>query len=257
MCYITINSPSPTATKDGFWSGFIIMFQLNQKAFFSFFFSVSAVICAVFSITTAVLAQSSRPGWGATPYHDGPGTGVTFRVWAPNAMSVYLPGNFNSWSTTTTHLIQETTNTLPDGIWSADLAGVTNGSQYKYYFTGASTPYKNDPRARLVTAAGAGGNSIVYDPNAFNWAGDNFTNPLQNDLFIYELHIGTFPASSIPSKFVAATNKLDYLKSLGVNAVELMPIAEFGNSGSSWGYDPAQIFAADNAWSRRVWSDRH
>ena len=72
------------------------------------------------------------------------------------------------------------------------------------------------------------------------------TPPALNDLFIYELHINTFPSSASPSKFVAATNKLDYLKSLGVNAVEVMPIAEFpGNN--SWGYNPAQPFAVENA----------
>jgi 1,4-alpha-glucan branching enzyme len=59
--------------------------------------------------------------------------------------------------------------------------------------------------------------------------------------------MGTFPPNSSPSRFVAATNQLDYLKNLGINAVEVMPIAEFGNSGSSWGYDPAQLFAVDNS----------
>jgi 1,4-alpha-glucan branching enzyme len=206
-----------------------------------------ALIYGTLAFAATGFAQSSRPGWGSTPYQDAQGTGVTFRVWAPNATSVYLPGSFNNWSTSTTHLIQEQTNGDADGIWSLDLPGITNGSQYKYYFTGASTPYKNDPRARLVTTPGAGGNSIVYDPNAFNWAGDSLTPPAQNDLFIYELHMGTFPSSSVPSRFVAATNKLDYLKSLGVNAVEIMPIAEFGNTGSSWGYDPAQPFAVDNS----------
>ena len=194
-------------------------------------------------------AQSSRAGWGATPYHDAAGTGVTFRVWAPNATSVYLPGQFNGWSTTTTHLTQEQTNGATDGVWSLDLAGVTNYSQYKYYFTGASTPYKNDPRARMVTQSGAAGNSIVYDPNVFNWAGDNFTNPPLNDLFVYELHIGTFydprSGSSLPGRFIDATNKLDYLKSLGVSAIEVMPIGEFSGY-SNWGYDVAQPFAADN-----------
>ena len=188
-------------------------------------------------------AQSSRPGWGATPYSDAQGTGVTFRVWAPNATSVYLPGQFNGWSTGTTHLVQETTNGVGDGIWSLDLAGVTNGSQYKYYFNG--NLWKQDPRARLVNYSGSGGNSVVYDPNAFNWAGDSLTPPALNDLFVYELHIGTFPAGSTPSKFAAATNKLDYLKSLGVNAVEVMPIAEFPGD-NSWGYNPAQPFAAEN-----------
>jgi len=210
---------------------------------------VLAFVGAALLIGPAAVAQSTRPGWGATPYHDSLGTGVTFRVWAPNATNVTLPGQFNSWSTTSTHLIQETNNGNPDGIWSLDLASATNGNQYKYYFTGASTPYKNDPRARMVTQAGSGGNSIVYDPNAFNWAGDNFTNPALNDLFVYELHIGTFydPRSgqSLPGRYLDATNKLDYLKSLGVSAIEVMPIGEFGGN-SNWGYDTAQQFAADN-----------
>ena len=201
------------------------------------------LFCVAFALANTVLAQSTRPGWGSTPYHDTQGTGVTFRVWAPNATSVYLPGNFNNWSTSTTHLTQEKTNGVGDGIWSLDQPGITNGTQYKYYFNG--NLWKQDPRARLVTWSGSSGNSIVYDPNAFNWAGDSFTNPALNDLFIYELHMGTFPSSSVPSRFLAATNKLDYLKSLGVNAVEVMPIAEFPVD-ASWGYNPAQPFAVEN-----------
>jgi 1,4-alpha-glucan branching enzyme len=202
-----------------------------------------ALVCAALSMATAVPAQSNRPGWGSTPYHDALGTGVTFRVWAPNATSVYLPGNFNNWSLNTTHLIQETNNGVGDGIWSLDLPGIANGTQYKYYLNG--NLWKQDPRARLVTWSGGSGNSIVYDPNAFNWAGDSLTPPALNDLFIYELHIGTFYTNSVSSKFVAATNKLDYLKSLGVNAVEVMPIAEFPTD-ASWGYNPAQPFAVEN-----------
>jgi 1,4-alpha-glucan branching enzyme len=200
-------------------------------------------VCIALSIAATVSAQSSRPGWGSTPYRDAQGTGVTFRVWAPNATNVYLPGQFNNWSTSTTHLIQEQANGIGDGIWSLDLPGVTNGSQYKYYFNG--NLWKQDPRARAVTYSGSGGNSIVYDPAAFNWAGDNFSPPSLNDLVIYELHIGTFPSSSTPSRFIAAANKLDYLKNLGVNAVEVMPVAEFPGD-SSWGYNPAQPFAVEN-----------
>jgi len=206
---------------------------------------VFAFVCAALSISTISHAQSNRLGWGSTPYRDALGTGVTFRVWAPNATSVYLPGQFNNWSTSATPLGKELTNGVWNGVWSADVAGVTNGSQYKYYFNG--NLWKQDPRARLVTYSGsaAGANSIVYDPNAFNWAGDNLSPPALNDLFIYELHIGTFYTNAVSSPFVAATNKLDYLKSLGVNAVEVMPIAEFpGNS--SWGYNPAQPFAVEN-----------
>jgi len=190
-------------------------------------------------------AQSSRAGWGSTPYHDGLGTGVTFRVWAPNATTVNVPGTFNGWNTSAAPLAKEMSNSVWTGVWSADVASATNGSQYKYFMTNGVGIWKQDPRARLVQYSGSGGNSIVYDPTLFNWAGDNFTNPPQSDLFIYELHIGTFPSSAVPSRFVAATNKLDYLKNLGVNAVELMPIAEFPTD-NSWGYNPAQIFAVEN-----------
>jgi 1,4-alpha-glucan branching enzyme len=160
---------------------------------------------------------------------------------------VYVPGQFNSWSTTATPLGKELTNGVPDGIWSGDVSQAVTNQQYKYYinYSGGAV-WKNDPWARWVTAAGSGGNSIIYNTTNFNWQGDSLTPPAINDLFIYEMHMGTFPSSSIPSRPLSATNKLDYLKSLGVNVVEVMPIAEFGNSGSSWGYDPAQIFAVDN-----------
>lgn len=204
---------------------------------------------SLFFLNVAAMAQSSRPGWGATPYHDSSGTGVTFRVWAPDATSVYVPGQFNSWSTTATPLEQESTNGALDGIWSADVTTATNNQQYKIYINyNGSGFYKHDPRARWVTnpGGGSGNNDIIYDPTLFNWNGDNFTNPPQNDLFIYEIHIGTFYTNGAPTKFVSATNKLAYLKSLGISAVEIMPIMEFGNSGNSWGYDPAQPFAVDN-----------
>jgi len=207
------------------------------------------LVFAAVAIAATAEAQSTHPGWGSTPYDDASGMGVTFRVWAPNATSVYVPGTFNSWSTTATPLVQEQTNGAVDGIWSADVSGVTAGSEYKYYINNNGAIWKHDPRSRWVTAAGtaSGANDIVYDPTAFNWNGDSVAAPTLNDLFIYELHMGTFPSSSAPNRFIAATNELDYLKSLGINAVEIMPIAEFGNSGNSWGYDPAQPFAVDNS----------
>src|ERR1700730_8159021 len=88
---------------------------------------------AAAAIAVTAEAQSTRPGWGSVPYHDASGTGVTFRVWAPNATSVFVPGTFNNWSTAAAPLLQERTNGSLDGIWSADVAGATNGSQYKFF----------------------------------------------------------------------------------------------------------------------------
>jgi 1,4-alpha-glucan branching enzyme len=207
------------------------------------------LLLAALTFVTSASAQSSRSGWGNTPYHGMSGTGVTFRVWAPNATSVFVPGQFNNWSTSATPLAKEMTNNLWTGVWSADVTGVLPGQQYKYFinYTGGSL-WKHDPRARLVTASGSatGANDIVYDPQAFEWKNDYLPPPAFNDLFIYELHIGTFFTNAPASKFIAATNRIAYLKSLGVNAVELLPIAEFpGND--SWGYNPAQLFAVENA----------
>lgn len=200
-------------------------------------------------LTSPASAQSSRPGWGSLPYHDASGTGVTFRVWAPNATSVSVPGQFNGWSTAANPLAKELANGVWSGVWSADVAGASVGQQYKYYIAyGGGGVWKHDPRARLVTYSGStsGANDIIYDPAAFSWNGDKLTPPSLNDLCVYELHMGTFNPSGASSKFLAAISKLDYLKGLGVNAVEVMPIAEFpGNN--SWGYNPAQLFAVENA----------
>ena len=151
-----------------------------------------ALMFAACALVLTAAAQSSRPGWGSTPYHDASGTGVTFRVWAPNATSANVRGTFNGWTDGVTPMAKEFTNSLWNGVWSVDVAGVTNLSQYKYYFNGSL--WKQDPRARLVNYSGSGGNSIVYDPTNFNWSGDALTPPALNDLFIYELHMNTFPS---------------------------------------------------------------
>ncbi len=204
------------------------------------------LILAVYAIAATAQAQSSRPGWGSTPYHGTSGTGVTFRVWAPDATSLYVAGQFNNWSTSANPLAHELTNGVWQGVWSVDVTGAAPSQQYKYNINyGSTNLWKHDPRARLVTYSGSGGNDIIYDPTAFNWGGDNFTPPAMSNLVVYELHMGTFPTGTTPSRFASATNQLNYLKQLGFNAVEVMPIAEFPGD-SSWGYDPAQPFAVEN-----------
>jgi 1,4-alpha-glucan branching enzyme len=224
-------------------------------------FGLAALAFAALTLAGPARAQSTRPGWGSTPYHDALGTGVTFRVWAPNATSVNAPGTFNGWNTGATSLGKEIAGGIWSGVWSADETNAVAGQQYKYYIrypggsnfigSAAGGVWRHDPRARQVVNAGSapGDNDIVYDPTAFDWGGDAFTPPSLRDLVVYELHIGTFydPRSgqSLPGRFVDATNKLDYLKSLGVSAVEVLPIAEFPGY-FDWGYDPADPFAADN-----------
>lgn len=208
--------------------------------------AIAARFCLAFVslclVEVNVPAQSARPGMGAIPYADAAGTGVTFRVWAPNATQVAVPGSFNGWNTTANFLVKEGAS----GLWSADIPNARAGHEYKYHINGSV--WKRDPRSRKVTHST--GNSVVYDPAAFNWMGDTRLAANLSDLVIYEMHVGAFydpaPTSGGPGKLTDAIAKLDHLAALGINAVELLPVAEFPTD-RSWGYNPSDPYAVENS----------
>jgi 1,4-alpha-glucan branching enzyme len=180
---------------------------------------------------------STRAGMGARPY---PG-GVAFRVWAPFATSVSVAGSFNAWSDTADRLACE-----GNGYWSADLASARAGDQYKYVLANQSLLWRNDPYARELTRSDR--NSVVYDPE-FDWGSAAYAAPPWNELVLYELHAGTYndlPGGQ-PGDFDGIIRRLDYLRDLGINAIEVMPAMEFATD-FSWGYNPAQIFAVEQAY---------
>ena len=195
------------------------------------------LVTAILLVAVEGQAQSGRSGIGATPYADAGGTGVTFRVWAPNASSVGVKGQFNGWGTSA--LTKEGSS----GYWSRDVAGAVVGQQYKYVING--TEDRRDPRGRRVV--NSAGNSIIYDAHAFDWEGVHASPPWMNDLVIYEMHVGTYNAESwIPSSFDACISRLDHLVEMGINAVQVMPVAEFAGD-RSWGYNPADPYAIESA----------
>jgi 1,4-alpha-glucan branching enzyme len=168
--------------------------------------------------------------------------GVGFRVWAPFAQSVAVAGEFNAWSTSAHPLTAE-----DSGYWSADVGGAGVGQQYKYVIVhDGATLWKNDPYAREIDTARD--NSVVYDPT-FDWQGEAFTMPPWNELVIYELHVGTFnnTTTATPGRFQGVIDKLDYLRDLGINAVEIMAAGEF-DTDFSWGYNPAYIYAIASSY---------
>jgi len=166
--------------------------------------------------------------------------GTTFRVWAPNADSVHVVGDFNKWDERANPLTHEA-----DGYWSTDVAGARPGQEYKYLITnGEQKLHRLDPYSRQVT--GSVGNSLIHDP-AFDWGDtEDFRSPAWNELVIYELHVGTFnpAAENRVGTFQRAIKKLPYLRELGVNAVQIMPPMEFPG-GRSWGYNLALPFAVE------------
>jgi 1,4-alpha-glucan branching enzyme len=205
-------------------------------------YALCAIIGAVGVSAIPALAQSSRPGVGAIPYFSPLPAGTTFRVWAPNATAVRVAGTFNNWSSTANPLVSE-----GNGFWSADVPFAYQNSQYKFVITGpAGTIWRNDARARRLT--NSVGNSVIYNPTNYNWTTTGYSTPGFNDMVMYEMHIGTFGQHpSLPAPIAKAREKLDYLKDLGVNAIALMPFAEFAGN-LSWGYNPAHPFAFESSY---------
>ena len=184
-----------------------------------------------------VIANPS--GMGAIPG----AKGVAFRVWAPNAEKVYVIGSFNNWNETSAPLVRE-----QNGDWSIIIPDAKPGDEYRYLIHGPAGPLSRiDPYARKVTTAA--GNGIIYEPKAFAWGEDTFKIAPGNELVIYEMHIGTFNVKETghPGTFQSAIEKFPYLKELGINAIEVMPIAEFSGD-FSWGYNPAHPFAVKSTY---------
>jgi 1,4-alpha-glucan branching enzyme len=169
--------------------------------------------------------------------------GVAFRVWAPNAGSVFVKGDFNDWSDTATPLTHE-----ENGYWYANVPSAKPGQEYKFVILNGDLKLERiDPYARQVT--NSTGNGVIYDPAGFDWQDDTFELPPHNELGIYEMHIGSFftDADGRPGGFDDALEKLGHLKRLGVNVIQIMPVAEFAGD-FSWGYNPANIFAVESIY---------
>ncbi len=176
-------------------------------------------------------------GMGAMPHSQG----CSFRIWAPHAEAVFVTGVFNNWSEANNPMASE-----GNGNWSVDIPDAKAGDEYRFILVnGEQHLSRNDPWARAVT--NSVGNSVIQD-TTFNWENDaEFAIPSLNELVIYEMHIGTFARekADAPGTFASATKRLPYLKNLGVNAIELLPVAEFAG-GISWGYNPAHLFTVES-----------
>ncbi len=197
----------------------------------------------LFSAGAAAGAQS--PPLGAVVNRSGATiTGVTFRVWAPNATSVAVRGEFSGWAERA--MIKDSAT----GYWTATVAEARPNQEYKYFlrWPGNTTgSWKHDPRAVWVR----NGNSVVYDHSLFDWGTSPRPSIPVDRQVMYELHVGSFydpnPGDNRPATFDDAVARLDYLQRLGVNVIALMPVNEFGGD-YSWGYNPEHLFAIESVY---------
>jgi len=167
---------------------------------------------------------------------------TSFRVWAPNASSVAVVGEFNDWNPKEYRLERE-----EGGFWARDVEGACPGEQYQFEITNGDHRFrKNDPYAREIDAKSA--LSVIYADD-YEWKSSARVMPNWNELVIYELHVGTFVPGphGAPGRFDQVIGRLPYLKSLGINAIEIMPPMAFP-SERSWGYSLTNPFAVEASY---------
>ena len=122
-----------------------------------------------------------------------------------------------------------------EGYFTLALGGVAEGTRYGYHIDGG--PRLPDLASRRQS--GTDGDWSCVTSNAFAWTDQAWRGLSRFDQVIYQLHIGTF---TVPGTWTAAIERLDHLRSLGVTAIQLMPVGSFkGRFG--WGYDTILPYA--------------
>ena len=160
---------------------------------------------------------------------------VRFRLWAPAAEHVALAIEGHDGPLPMT--------ALEDGWheFTSDQAGP--GTLYRFILPdGMAVP---DPASRHQPHD-IHGPSEVIDPAASAWNDNAWHGRPWHETVLYELHIGAFTPEGT---FRAAIEKLDHLVALGINTIEIMPIADFPGA-FDWGYDGALLYAPDHTYGR-------
>lgn len=179
--------------------------------------------------------------------------GVYFAVWAPNAKSVSVVGDFNGWDTKK----NEMEHLGGIGFWAVFVPGAKLGQLYKFYIVtkNGQELYKADPFAN-ASEFRPGTASKIVDISGFKWSDGDWMekrankNPDEEPMTIYEVHPGSWkkhPATEEnPDGFYNyrefAHALTDYVKDMGYTHVELMGIAEHPFDGS-WGYQVTGYYA--------------
>ena len=114
-----------------------------------------------------------------------------------------------------------------------------------YFFESAKGERFPDPATRFQPH-GVHGPSECIDPASYTWRTTHWERPAWKGQVIYELHVGTFTEDGT---FLSAIERLDHLAELGVQAIEIMPIADFAGE-RNWGYDGVCLYAPAHSYGR-------
>jgi 1,4-alpha-glucan branching enzyme len=171
---------------------------------------------------------------------------VTLALFAPYKKFVMIQGDFNNWNGSETVM-----NVQDNGLWWKTLSLSPGTHEFQYVVDGSiviADPFSEDvdwtengqedwhpQHARTV---------LPVPKPTFAWEDANYVPLQKEDYMIYEIHVGDFTPEGT---FAGVIGKLNYLKDLGVTAIELMPTYEFPG-GHSWGYNPTFYMAPESSY---------
>lgn len=169
------------------------------------------------------------------------GNETVFRVWAPNAQDVSVVGDFNGWDHNAHHMVRISN----DGIYEGIISGLKCFDNYKYSILSAdgqrylrADPYAFHSETRPATS------SKLYDIEGYEWNDKKWCDERQkkniydSPVNIYEVHAASwrrFEDNNLFDYEKLAHELCDYVKEMGYNYIELMPMSEYPFDGS-WGY---------------------
>ncbi len=192
-------------------------------------------------------------------------TKVGLALYAPGKAYVHVIGSFNNWTVSANYLMKRDT-TNPNLYW-IEITGLTPQQIYTFQYRTADGIKVADPYSPLVLSPYddpyINQNALVYPDlpaypagqsfevsviqtakPAYPWVVTNFNKPAKENLIVYELLVRDFTTQKTWQSLI---DKIPYLKSLKINAIELMPVMEF-DGNNSWGYNTGFHYALDKAY---------
>ncbi|NMM50426.1 alpha-amylase family glycosyl hydrolase [Marinigracilibium pacificum] len=204
-------------------------------------------------------------------YHDGDDTKVTLCLFAPGKENVFVYGEWSNWEISGSTIM----NKDGDYFWY-EVTGLTPGQEYAFQYLVDGAIYIADPFADKILDTDdqyipaqtypdlkSIPANVIHSEWYFNrfsvlqtaqqeyiWLNDGYQKPDKEDLIVYEVLIRDFFEGDENKNYQNLIDTLSYFKSMGVNAIELMPIMEFAGN-NSWGYNPTFFFAPDKFYGTK------